>query len=373
MKNEIDIPETEFKRQVAHSGLIPEGNIKSIKHLFSEYKKYKDDITFNDHYNLNPPYYKDNLNPPNYQYYSNPLNYQYYSNPPNLNIIMNNFIKNDVIMDLYYKLYNKGYVSNIKEIKSEEGEIFLKQFIISHKFGQNKYDNWIQAWHGTKFKYIESIIINGLKLPGTKLKDGTLVTESYDIPLNIEVDHIKNWGKAVFSSDNIYLALQYSDEINVNENNYEIYNLFDKKYKEKNFTYSEIWKGLVKIKIRPNSFSKHKSEIVRAYHVNKDKYIDGDIYRTISEKDIVITSIVFIKLSYIINNKSKLDSIIWELNENNKEYNNKFLIKNSFNNEYNNYNNTFTSNLNDKESIFDNLNINELFGNDSYKSNEYNN
>ena len=351
MKNEIDIPETEFKRQVAHSGLIPEGNIKSIKHLFSEYKKYKDDITFNEHYNLNPPYYKDNSNPPNYQYYSN---------PPNLNIIMNNFIKNDVIMDLYYKLYNKGYVSNIKEIKSEEGEIVLKQFIINHKFGQNKYDNWIPAWHGTKFIFIESIIIKGLKSGGIKLNGGTLFTME----------------KAIFSSDNIFLELQYSDEINVNENNYLInekdkteYFSQEKDIKE-NFTYSEKWKGLVKVKIKPNSFSKHKSRI---YDMNKDTYIDGNIYRTISEKDIVITSVVFIKLSYIMDNKNKLDSIIWELNENNKEYNNKSLLKNSINNEYNNYNNTFTSNLKDKESIFDNLNINELFENDSYKYNEYNN
>ena len=381
MKNEIDILKLEFKRQVAHSGLIPEGNMKTIKHLFSEYKKYKDDLAFNENYNLNPLNYEYNSNPPNYQYNPNYPNYKLCSNYLNcqyclkllyLNIFKNNFIKKDIIMDLYYKLYNKGYVSNIKEIKSEKGDVFLKQFIINHKFGQNKYDNWIQAWHGTKFKYIESIIINGLKLPGTKLNDGTHLTVSYDIPLNIIVDNIKNWGKAIFSSDNIYLALQYSDEINVNENNNEIY-LFDKNAKEKKFTYSEIWKGLVKIKIRPNSFSKHKSKIVRAYHVNRDKYIDGDIYRTISEKDIVITSVVFIKLSYINENKNKLDSILWELNENNKDYNNKSLIKNLFYNEYNSYNNAFTSNLNDKESSFNNLNINELYESDSYKYNEYNN
>ncbi len=144
MKNEIDIPENEFKRQVAHSGLIPEGNMKTIKHLFGKYKKYKDNLAFNGNYNLNPSY---NSNPPNYQYYSIPPYYQCYSKPLNLNIKMNNFTKNDIIMDLYYKLYNKGYVSNIKEIKSEKGDIFLKQFIINHKFGQNKYDNWIQAWH----------------------------------------------------------------------------------------------------------------------------------------------------------------------------------------------------------------------------------
>jgi len=68
-----------------------------------------------------------------------------------------------------------------------------------------------------------------------------------------------------------------------------------------------------------------------------------------------------------------LDSIIWELNENNKEYNIKSLIKNSYNNEYNYYNNAFISNSNDIESFFNNLNINESFANDSYKYNEYNN
>ena len=31
---------------------------------------------------------------------------------------------------------------------------------------------WIPAWHGTKFEYLESIVENGLQLPGTYLNSG---------------------------------------------------------------------------------------------------------------------------------------------------------------------------------------------------------
>ena len=70
--------------------------------------------------------------------------------------------------------------------------------------------NWISAWHGTKFKYLESVVENGLKLLGTQLKDGNFTQNPVYIPLKNEVFGIKNWQNAIFASQNIYYALNYS-------------------------------------------------------------------------------------------------------------------------------------------------------------------
>ena len=64
------------------------------------------------------------------------------------------------------------------------------------------------------------------------------------------------------------------------------------------------WKGVLKIRIRPNSFSKHKSEIVIKYFgshfgdVNANEI--ADIYRITSENNVIIEYIAFINLCDII-------------------------------------------------------------------------
>jgi len=72
-------------------------------------------------------------------------------------------------MKLFFKLYNKGLVSDIIDVKYE-GEIVAKKFIISQRYLKKDYNliakNWIPAWHGTEIKYIESIIKYGLKNQG---------------------------------------------------------------------------------------------------------------------------------------------------------------------------------------------------------------
>ena len=90
--------------------------------------------------------------------------------------------------------------------------VVVKKFIFSQKNSDINYKNWIPAWHGTKFKYLESIAENGLKLPGTKLKDGTYTPKPKDIPLVNEIEKIKNWENAIFASQNIYFALNYCDK-----------------------------------------------------------------------------------------------------------------------------------------------------------------
>ena len=39
-------------------------------------------------------------------------------------------------------------------------------------------NQWITAWHGTNYKYLDSIIKYGLQPPETKLEDGTITPKT---------------------------------------------------------------------------------------------------------------------------------------------------------------------------------------------------
>ena len=79
----------------------------------------------------------------------------------NLNnkILINND-KKDIVMELYCKLYNKGLLSKIEKYSTSD---YVVKFMVKNKKLPKDWKNWIPAWHGTEFKYLESIVINGLK------------------------------------------------------------------------------------------------------------------------------------------------------------------------------------------------------------------
>ena len=170
---------------------------------------------------------------------------------------------------MIYKLYNKGFISEYTR------SYYCCKFMCSEKYLPKNWESiskeWISCWHGTKFKNIESIIENGLKLPGTKLKDGTITPYTTYIPLEKEISGIKNWENAIFASSNILTALNYSDEFH----------------------------GLVEVKIKPNSFTKHKTEYIYQFFEKHGTSIGSatdidDIFRISCEKDIIVISITFI-------------------------------------------------------------------------------
>ena len=89
-----------------------------------------------------------------------------------------------------------------------------------------------------------------------------------------EIEKIKNWENAIFASEKIQLALNYSDKI-------------------------DDFKGLVEVKIKPKSYTSHKSSYIAKFvfghflEEGEDENID-DILRISSEKNIIVTSIIFI-------------------------------------------------------------------------------
>ena len=148
---------------------------------------------------------------------------------------------------------------------------------------QEKYTkNWISAWHGTKPEFIESIIENGLKLPGTKIKDKIIKIKSYT-PLKDNEFGIKDWENAIFASKNIHNALSYYD------NKVDYYHIYNPPY-----CYL-----LVEVKMRPDGFTSHKSKDIGFYYLNhgfisyKEKD-EIDIYRIVSEEDVIVVSITLV-------------------------------------------------------------------------------
>jgi hypothetical protein len=194
---------------------------------------------------------------------------------------------------LIKNLYTKKLLSNIVQIKGIKkifgSDLIGYQLLCDEKFLPKDYSttckNWISAWHGTKFEYLESIIKYGFQLPGTKLKNGTIISQNFDIT-NKEVNGIKNWEKAIFASPDFAGAFHYTNELGN-------YNCF------------------IEVKIKPGSFTQHYRgdyDGLLACCSSQDyleKFSNYTIYRIPSEKNIIIKSILCID--------SYLKADIWDM------------------------------------------------------------
>ena len=154
---------------------------------------------------------------------------------------------NDQIKFLYQKLYSQGLVSNLVLIKKKDvvvaKKLLFSSNLLPYNFNFIK-NNWIPIWHGTKYEYLESIVINGLKPSGSKLKNGTVLKPPKGhIPLGTKIDGIENWAGAVFVSPSIL----YSSHI---------------AYSERILSEKKNWAVLVQGYVRPNCYTEHNSTVL---------------------------------------------------------------------------------------------------------------
>ena len=202
--------------------------------------------------------------------------------------------KNDKISQLFHKLNSQGLVSKIDLIK-KKNEIIAKKLIISqsklpYNFSELK-KKWVPIWHGTKYKYLESIAKNGLKPSGSKLEDGTIIKPSSGhIQLDKEIEGIKNWAAAIFVSPSVLFSSQvvYSERIMSDNTN---------------------WAILVEGIVKPLSYTSHNSTIFKCiecegepvdvkYRVENPK--DEElIYRVDNNQNIYVSSIVFVSVNFL--------------------------------------------------------------------------
>ena len=161
----------------------------------------------------------------------------------------------DKIRYFFDDLHKKGYISDIIPIK-KNFEIIAYKLIRSHELLPNNisqiYNYWIPVWHGTKFKFLESIIRNGLKMP--------------KLPSQCSIP------KYLFVSPSIFFSSEilYSDRIISN---------------------SKKWAVLVEARLKPNSYIKREAVLVKRKINGEPKELE---YLVESENDVIVTSILFI-------------------------------------------------------------------------------
>ena len=192
-------------------------------------------------------------------------------------------------------------------IVKKKGAIVAKKLMCSEKILPPNFSyinkNWVPVWHGTKFKFLESIVENGLKPSGSKLKNGREITP---LPGHISIDQtisgIKNWAKAIFVSPSIFYA---SDAV----------------YAERINSSSYRWAVLIEARVKPDSYTAHNSTVLGysskngetkdvEYRVEVDDKDEDIIYRVRSDKNIIVKSITFVKVKFLENVEDYLEGKI---------------------------------------------------------------
>ena len=212
--------------------------------------------------------------------------------------IKNNILNSekDEITIFCNDLIKKGLARKL-EIVKYNGEIIGKRILRSDKKLPKDFDkiskSWNSAWHGTKYRFLESIMKYGLRPSGTKLENGNEINPlKGHIKLNKKVQNIENWAKAIFVSPSIFYAadIVYAERIMSNNERYSV---------------------IVQCKVRPGSFTSHKSTVL------KYKGLDGEPtnveYRVVYDDDtdlimrveghlnVIVTGILFAKTSFLDN------------------------------------------------------------------------
>ena len=212
-------------------------------------------------------------------------------------IILNS--QNDKILNLYTLLSSMKLVDRI--IKVKKYNIFTKtddfiaiKFIPSYKIlppnFQEVRKNWVPAWHGTKFNFIESIIKNGLKESGSIIEDfGVITPHSDHIQVGVQCNNIKDWSQAIFTSPSIFYSTHptYSERID-------------------SIFFGNKYAVLIETRLKPNSFQTYKSTTSRIIVQGEPTLIE---YRVKSvdennEKNIHVYSITFLLENFINNAKA---------------------------------------------------------------------
>ena len=163
-------------------------------------------------------------------------------------------------------------------------------------------ENWEIGFHGTRHNVLESIMRNGLLPSGTKINGKEIKPPSHHIPLNTKVAGFSNWARAIFVSPSIFYAGHdaYSERINSSKEWYSV---------------------IIEVRVKLNCYTSHDFTVLR------DVKIDGEpskleyrievkdnsniIMRVGSEKNVIVTSILFAKNEFLENIKNYYEGDIY--------------------------------------------------------------
>ena len=208
----------------------------------------------------------------------------------------------DDILSVATSLREKQLVLSVRHIEYQ-GEVIAKELTrdprtldTGTRAEWNRIHNtWETAWHGTRYKYLESIIQKGL-LPagasGIKPAKGhySLDEEHFGIP---------NWAAAIFLSPSILYAAHacYSDRI---------------------FSESQQWCVLVKAYCKPGSYKSYDptvfsykpmdgEPVMPEYRIPVHEADKNVILRVESTRSVVVRSLMFVRLTFLENQDMNFD------------------------------------------------------------------
>jgi hypothetical protein len=212
--------------------------------------------------------------------------------------------KNDPISKLISELMSEKLVSRVHLIHHKDKvvgkEIIRNPDTLDLQTKRNWgfiTSNWYTVWHGTKSKYLVSILRHGLMPSGTKLSSGhSIEPPSNHFKLGATYFGIRNWANAIFLSPSITYASHacYSDRITAEDGD---------------------WCVLIKAYIKPKSYSEHVPTVKNPEWDAMDdepsapefriKVTEPDkILRLESARNVVVAALVLISNDFLSNLES---------------------------------------------------------------------
>ena len=209
--------------------------------------------------------------------------------------------ENDSILKLHQYLVSKKLATKLIQIYSN-GTIIARKIICKLNNLPKKYkslniiNEWIPAWHGTKFQYLKSIVELGLKPPGEKSKSGEKikVNESH-IKRAVIVNNINDWAEGIFVSPSVFYSAYpaYSEEIHCN---------------------NMIWRVLVEVRVKPYYYTEYGSTCPKYVpKFGEPKMLEYRINAQ-NQKEVQIVSLTFARRKIFRNFKNYKDGYILLLN-----------------------------------------------------------
>lgn len=202
----------------------------------------------------------------------------------------------DDISSLAARLKERQLVKSVRLIEYQ-GEVIAKELTrdprgldaLTRDELNNIHSTWETAWHGTRYRYLESIIDKGL------LPSGSSGIKPAKGHYKLGETHfgIRDWAAAIFLSPSILYASHAC-------------------YSERIFSESQQWCVLVKAYCKPGSFKSYDPTVFQyepmdgepdmpEYRIPVTEADKNVILRVESTRSVVVQSLIFVRLSFLEN------------------------------------------------------------------------
>ena len=202
----------------------------------------------------------------------------------------------DKILSFTAELRGKCLVDRVQLIKYQEDvvakELTRDQSTLDEDTRAQWEDisrQWDLAWHGTRFKHLESIIKNGLLPAGTN----GIMPEPGHFELNKEYRGIASWAAAILLSPCVFYSSHEA-------------------YSERVISESQKWCVLLKAYCKPGSYKSYKSTVLNFESTSPDPEMrvpveDLHVLRVESARNVVVYSLMFVRSSFLEDKHIDLD------------------------------------------------------------------